>query len=104
MGTSGAQLRLGHMKLVDHRLAHVWSRLTILKKLGLTMLMVVKEFIWWRIALLWCHSRPMWAFTCSKDPMRLKMPALPSKTLCTVLELLTGDPMPAALLEEGCLL
>ena len=94
----------GHAKLVDRRLAHVWSRLARLKKVRVTVPMVVKEFFWWRIAPLQRHSRPMWAFTGSKDPMRLQVPALPSKTLRTVLELLTGDPAPATLPEEGCLL
>jgi hypothetical protein len=46
----------------------------------------------------------MWAFTGRKDRMRLQVPSLPSKTLHTMLELLTGDPAPAALREEGCLL
>ena len=36
--------------------------------------------------------------------MRLHTPALPFEVLQTVLELLTGDPEPANLSEEGCVL
>ena len=40
----------GHAKLVDHRLSHVWCWLARLKKLGVTVPMVVKEFVQCRIA------------------------------------------------------
>jgi hypothetical protein len=78
----------GHVKLVDHRLAHVWRRLARLKKLGVTAPMVVKEFIQCRIAPLQRHSRPMWTFSGSRDPMRLHVPVLPPEALRTVLEFL----------------
>ena len=58
----------GHMKLVDRWLARVWKWLAGLQKLGMTVLMVVREFVWWPIALLQCHSRPMWAFTVPRTP------------------------------------
>ena len=70
----------------------------------MTVSMVVREFVRRRIAPLQCHSRPMWAFTGPNDTMMLQVPSLPSKTLCTVLELLMGDPAPAVLPAEGFLL
>ena len=84
------------MKLVDQWLAHVWRRLDRLKKLGMIAPMVVKEFVQCHIAPLERHSRQMWAFSGSGDPMRLHVPALPPAALRTVLELLTGDPAPAS--------
>ena len=86
MSASGTQLWLGHVKLVDHRLAHVCSRLTRLKKVGVTAPMVVREFVRCRIALLQHHSHPMWDFAGSTDPMRLQVPALHSKMLRTILK------------------
>ena len=100
-------LQLGQPRLreqVDGRLACVWKRLARLQKLGVTELMVVKEFVQWRIAPLQRHSRPMWAFTGAEDSMRLQEQALPSKTLNKVLELLTGNYKPADLPGNGCLL
>jgi hypothetical protein len=46
----------------------------------------------------------MWTFSGKTDPIRLQVPSLPSKTLSAMLELLTGDPTPAALPEDGSLL
>ena len=66
--------------------------------------MGVKEFVRWHIAPLQCHSRLVWAFTGNKDPMRLRVPALPSKKLGAMLKLLMGDSVPTMLPEEGCLL
>src|SRR5215216_1459123 len=66
--------------------------------------MVAKEFIQCHIAPLQRHSRSMWTFGGSRNPMRLHVPTLPPDTLCTVLELLTVNPAPAMLPEEGCLL
>ena len=70
----------------------------------MTAPMVVKEFIRRRIALLQCHSRPMWALSGSKDRMRLHESGLPLEAQQTMLEILTGDPSPANMPEEGCLL
>ena len=91
-------------KLTNPRLAHVWRRLTRLKDLGVTAPMVVKEFIRRCIAPLQRRSRPMWAFPGSKDRMRLHEPGLPLEAQQTMLELLTSDPLPDNILEEGCLL
>ena len=66
--------------------------------------MVVKEFTRCRIAPLERHSRPMWAIFGYGDRMRLLAPALPPEARHMVLELLTGDPTPANLPKEGCLL
>ena len=93
-----------HARLADQRLAHVWLWLARLKGLGVTAPMVVKKFIRCGIAPLHRHSRPMWTFSGYGDRMRLQVPALPPEARRTMLELLTGDPMPANLLEEGCLL
>jgi hypothetical protein len=46
----------------------------------------------------------MWTFSSKADSMRLQVPSLPPKTLSAMLELLTGDPTPAALPEDGSLL
>ena len=70
----------------------------------MTTPMVVKEFIRCRIAPLQRHSRQMWTFSGYGDRMRLQAPALPPEARRTMLELLTGDPMPTNLPEEGCLL
>ena len=66
--------------------------------------MVVKEFVWRRIALFQRHYSPMRDFTSSKDPMRLQVPSLPPKMLRAMLELLTGDPAPFVLPEDSFLL
>ena len=66
--------------------------------------MVVKEFVPWRITPLQRHSRPMWTFTGPKDPIRLQVPSIHSKMLRAMLVLLKGDPAPAVLPEDGCLL
>ena len=81
-----------HARLADPRLTHVWRRLTRLKDLRVTVPMVVKEFIRRRIAPLQRHSRPMWTFSGSKDPLRIHVPEHPPEAQRTVLELLTGDP------------
>ena len=94
----------GHAKLIDRRLIRVWSRLAELKKAGVTVLMVVRELVRRRIAPLQHHSRPMRAFAGFKDPMRLQVPSLPSKTLQIVLQLLTGDPAPVVHPADKCLL
>ena len=94
----------GHVKLLDHRLAHVWKRLAELQKLGVTSPMVLKEFVRQRIALLQHHSRLMWTFTSAEDSMRLQEPTLTSKTISKVLELLAGDSKPTDLPRNGCLL
>jgi hypothetical protein len=90
----------GHAELADSRAARVLGRLAKLRQEGVTMAMVVKEFVRRRIAPLQRHSRPMWAFTGPSDPMRLQVPSLPSKTLQGVLQLLTGGD-PALLPPEG---
>ena len=46
----------------------------------------------------------MWTFSGYGDHLRLQAPALPLEARRTMLELLTGNPMLANLLEEGCLL
>ena len=103
-GSSCSELRLGAREAYRRRLTHVWLRLARLKDLGVTAHMVVKEFIRCRIAPLQRHSRQMWTFSGYGDRMRLQAPALPPEARRTMLELLTGDLMPANLPEEGCLL
>ena len=93
-----------HQKLTDRRLAFVWKRLAGLQELGVTMPMVVKEFVKQRIAPLQCHARPMWDFTNAEDPMRLQKSSLAADTLSVVLKHLTGEPEPADLPRGGCLL
>ena len=90
----------GHQKLTSPRLAPVWARLRRLKDRSVTAPMVVKEFVQRRVAPLQRHSRPMRTFSGNRDPIRLHVPVLPPEALRTVLELLTGDPAPAALLEK----
>ena len=46
----------------------------------------------------------MWTFSGSKDRMRLPEPGLPLEVQHAVLQLLMGDPSPANMPEEGCLL
>ena len=70
----------------------------------MTTLMTVKEFVKQRLAPLQLHSRPMWDFTGAGDPMRLQEPSLAGNTLSMVLKLLTGEPEPADLPGDGCLL
>jgi hypothetical protein len=94
----------GQEKLVDRRLAPVWARLVRMKNAKLTAPMVVREFVRRRIAPLQRHSRPMWTFFGKTDSIRLQVPSLPPKTLGAMLKLLTGDPAPAALPEDGSLL
>ena len=49
-------------ELNDPRLTLVLTWLEKLKRAGVTMAMVVREFIYRRIAPLKCHSCPMWAY------------------------------------------
>ena len=68
-----------------------------IQELGVTVPMVVKEFVRQRIAPLQRHSRPMWDLAGIEDPMRLQRPSLAAGTLSMVLKLLTGEPEPADL-------
>ena len=94
----------GHVKLTDRWLARVWKRLARLQELEVTAPMVVKEFVQQRVAPLQHHSRPTWTLFGSKDRMRLHESGLPLEAQRSVLEVLTGDPSPANMPEEGCLL
>ena len=94
----------GHEKLMDSRLAFVWLRLKRLKDLGVTAPMVMKDFLRRRVALLQRHSRLMWALSGGQDRMRLQESGLPLEAQRMVLEVLAGDPSPADLPLEGCLL
>lgn len=94
----------GHERLADACLAFVWLWLKRLKDLSVTAPMVMKEFLRRRVAPLQRHSRPMWALSGSKDRMRLHESGLPPEARRTVLEVLTGDPSPADMSQEGCIL
>ena len=52
----------GQETLKNPRLVFVWTRFTLLRKLGVTAPKVVKEFLLCRVAPLQRHSRRMWAF------------------------------------------
>ena len=80
-----------HTELVDPWLVRVMARLADLRKVSVTMAMVVREFVQRSIAPLERHSHPMWAFIGPTDDMRLQQPPLPSSTLPVVLRLLTGE-------------
>ncbi|KAE8776992.1 hypothetical protein D1007_50273 [Hordeum vulgare] len=56
-------------ELGDPRLAPVLTRLGQLRRAGVSMVMVVREFICQRIAPLQRHSRPMWAYARPSDSM-----------------------------------
>lgn len=62
----------GHEKLADPRLAFIWLHLKRLKDLGVTVPMVMKEFLRHCVAPLQRHSRPMWALSGGQDRMRLQ--------------------------------
>ena len=70
----------------------------------MTAPMVMKEFLRHRVAPLHRHSRPMWALSGGQDRMRLQESGLPPEARRTVLEVLTGDPSPADMPQDGCLL
>ncbi|KAE8813240.1 hypothetical protein D1007_09631 [Hordeum vulgare] len=80
-------------ELSDSRFVPVLTRLEELKRAGVTMEMVVREFICRRIAPLWRHSRPMWTFRGPRDPMRIQVLPHPPHILSELLRQLTsGDP------------
>ena len=66
--------------------------------------MVVKEFICHCVAPLQCNSRLLWTYSGSQDHLRLQVPDLAHEAMRTVLKVLRGDPAPASMPEEGCLL
>lgn len=66
--------------------------------------MVTKEFPRRRVAPIQRHSRPMWVLSGGQDRMRLQEEGLPLEAQRKVLEVLTGDPSPADMPQEGCLL
>ena len=70
----------------------------------MTAPLVVKEFLGCRIAPLQRHSRPMWALTGNQDRMMLQESGLSPEVQRTVLEVLTGNPSPDNMPQEGCLL
>ncbi|KAE8811753.1 hypothetical protein D1007_11559 [Hordeum vulgare] len=75
----------------DPGLVPVLTRLGKLKRAGVTMAMVVREFFCRRIAPLQRHSRPMWAYAGRRDAMRIQILPLSSDVLCELLRRLTGD-------------
>ena len=66
-----------HEKLTSPRLAFVWLRMRRLKDLGLTVPMVMEEFLRRCIAPLQRQSRPMWALSVGPDHMMLQEFELP---------------------------
>ncbi|KAE8774574.1 hypothetical protein D1007_53027 [Hordeum vulgare] len=78
-------------ELHDPRLAPVLTRLGKLKRAGVTLAMVLQEFICRRIALLQRHSRPMWAYARPQDQMRIRFLPLFPDVLCELLRQLTSD-------------
>ncbi|KAE8790568.1 hypothetical protein D1007_35080 [Hordeum vulgare] len=78
-------------ELNDPRLTLILTRLEKLKRAGVTMAMVVREFIWWWIAPLQHHSCPMWAYAGSRDTMRIHVMPLSPDVLRELLRRLTGD-------------
>ncbi|KAE8778405.1 hypothetical protein D1007_48710 [Hordeum vulgare] len=80
-------------ELNDPRLTSVLIRLENLKRARVTIAMVVREFIHRRIAPLQRHSRPMWAYAGTRDPMRIQVLPLSRDVLRELLRRLTGgDP------------
>ncbi|KAE8797880.1 hypothetical protein D1007_26890 [Hordeum vulgare] len=79
--------------LSDSQFAPVLTQLEELKRVGVTMAMVVQEFICRRIAPLQHHSCLMWTFRGPRDPMRIQVWPHPPDVLCELLRRLTGgDP------------
>ncbi|KAE8792094.1 hypothetical protein D1007_33418 [Hordeum vulgare] len=87
-------------ELDDPRLMTVLTRLESMKRVGVTMAMVVLEFICRRISPLQRHSRPMWAYIGPRDPMMFHIIPLSSDVLCELLRRLTGS-NPDELPENG---
>ena len=81
----------GHERLTDPRLARVWKKLAELRAAKVTVVMIVREFLWRRIAPLQRHSCPMWAFTGPQDPMRLSVDSLLPEVLDGMLHTLTDE-------------
>lgn len=77
-------------ELDDPQLKPVLTWLEKLKRAGVTMAMVVQEFICWRIAPLQRNSRPIWAYTGPRDPMRIQIMPLTSHVSCMLLCRLAG--------------
>ncbi|KAE8810856.1 hypothetical protein D1007_12352 [Hordeum vulgare] len=82
-----------HVRLDDPRLSPVRSRLETLRAAGVTVTLVVREFLMRRIAPLQLHSGPMWAFSGLEDPMRLHPERLSVNALDGVLQILIGEPV-----------
>ncbi|KAE8778579.1 hypothetical protein D1007_48478 [Hordeum vulgare] len=78
-------------ELTDPRLTLVLTRLEKLKRAGVTMVMVVREFVRRRIAPLQRHSCPMWAYAGPRDLMRIQVLPLPPHILRELLRRLAGD-------------
>ncbi|KAE8788381.1 hypothetical protein D1007_37566 [Hordeum vulgare] len=87
-------------ELNDPRLMPVLTRLEKLKRAGVTMAMVVWEFISRRIALVQRHSHLMWAYPGPRDPMRIQVLPLSPDVLRELLHRLTGGD-PDELPENG---
>ncbi|KAE8817743.1 hypothetical protein D1007_04605 [Hordeum vulgare] len=88
-----------HEDLSDPRLAPVLNRLGQLRHAGVSMAMVVREFICRRIAPLQCHSCPMWAYAGPNDSMRTQVATFSPIFLRELLRRLTGgnlDELPPA--------
>ncbi|KAE8815384.1 hypothetical protein D1007_07230 [Hordeum vulgare] len=76
-------------ELGDSRFALVLARLDKLKR-GVMMAMVVRGFVCRRITPIQCHSRPIWAFSGPRDPMRIQVLPHPPDVLLELLRRLTG--------------
>ena len=91
MRARGAELGWGHEALSDPRAERVWRRLASLRESGLTLGMVVRDFLVVRTASLQRHSQPMWTLSKWGDPMCLQRKPLPPETLHKMLLLLVGE-------------
>ncbi|KAE8816033.1 hypothetical protein D1007_06583 [Hordeum vulgare] len=80
-----------HRELSDSLFASVLTRLEELKRAGVTMAMLLREFICWRISPLQHHSRPMWTFRGPRDLMRIQVFPHPPDVLRELLRRLTGS-------------
>ncbi|KAE8790570.1 hypothetical protein D1007_35082 [Hordeum vulgare] len=80
-----------HEELNDPRLVPVLTRLGQLRRAGVSMAMMVREFICRWIAPLQRHSRPMWAYAGPSDSMRTQAAPFSPDVLCELLRRLTDD-------------
>ncbi|KAE8800811.1 hypothetical protein D1007_23647 [Hordeum vulgare] len=78
-------------ELSDPRLMPVLTQLGQLRRAGVSMAMVVREFTCQRISPLQRHSRPMWAYAGPSDLMRTQVAPFSPDVLRELLRRLTGD-------------